>query len=82
MSRINPYTALKSEFREWINASAGRRKIMLWRWPDPPAGDISNLAQRVIAAQQLGYEVQIRHNDKEGLVVEYIKKLPDPPWWW
>ncbi len=41
--------------------------------------ELRSLWERAAAGEQLGYEVQLKATP-EGLVVEYIKKLPNTPW--
>lgn len=40
---------------------------------------LSNLAERVAAADQLGYDVVLKSDDS-GLRVEYVAKIPSRPW--
>lgn len=85
MSKTNPYTKLKLEAQGWIHAVLTRRCRSMWTYPantiNTDKWSLWDLAQRVQAAEQLGYDVRLRWA-KEGLVVEYVEKLPATPYWY
>ncbi len=86
MARVNPYTTLKEDFREFIDKCLCRHRVSMFRYAKATVLDgctwkLNDLAERVQAAQQLGYTVEVKWTD-DGLVVEYVKKLPDAPWWY
>jgi hypothetical protein len=76
---VTPYQRLLRQAQVFANKVQYRRKIGLWTYPKNKMNlrwDLSDLAERVAAAQQLGYEVQIE-NVEGSLKVYYVKKLPD-----
>ena len=85
MKPRNPYAVLKAEAVEWIAKVHRRRRVQMWRYP---AKDIRtaqwnlfDLAERVRAADQLGFDVALRWVD-DGLRVEYVERLPSTPYWY
>lgn len=79
---MNPYTTLKNSFSEWVNKAINRRRVPMWTYPKSKLSDswtLRDLAERVAAAKQLGFEVHLRSDDA-GLHVEYVSKLPERPW--
>lgn len=79
---VNPYTRLKERFTEYVNNCVVRGKRQMWTYPKDRLNDGWNLAslhERCAAAEQLGYDVQIRATN-DGLVVEYVRKLPQRPY--
>lgn len=82
MARQNPYTAIKSRFAEWMTQAINRRRISMWHYPKAKLKEtwsLSDLWERVAAAEQLGFDVELKATP-EGLRVEYVKKLPPRPW--
>lgn len=81
---VSPYTRLKDDFREFVHNVYERRVVTMFSMSREGIYgknyNIIDLYERVIAANQLGYDVRLRV-DKEGkLVAEYIQKLPTRPW--
>lgn len=79
---INPYERLKREFREYASAIEYPHTKVMWRYPKERLHEgwtLANLAERVAAAEQIGYDV-ILQSDDEGLRVIYRKKRPSTPW--
>ena len=62
------------------------RVIGMWSYPaasiKTATWSLFDLSQRVQAAEQLGYGVQLRWSETDGLVVEYVEKPPSPPGWY
>lgn len=86
MSNIeNQYNKLKREAREWVVSAIGRHTVAMRLYPKDRLSEgwpLADLAERVRAADQLGYNVELRWSD-EGLQVRYVKKLPPTPsWYW
>lgn len=80
--KFNPYHDLKRRFREFVNACVMRPRKTMWVYARSRLAEgwaLDNLYERCAAAEQIGYEVQIKATD-EGLVVQYVKKLPDRPY--
>ena len=72
------YSRLLDEFREYYNAVKYPRMKLMWRYTRRNLSDswvLSDLYQRVAAAEQIGYEVVLKAED-EGLSVWYRKKPP------
>ena len=82
----NPYTVLKNEACEWIYKALSPRVRAMWCYPEKTLGEqqwnLSNLAERVRAAEQLGWDVRLRYVIGEGLRVEYVEKPPATPYWY
>lgn len=80
--RTNPYTALQISARNWARSVLyGARKTM-WLYPKARLGDkwsLAHLAERVAAANQLGYDTKLENSD-EGLRVVYVQRPPEAPW--
>lgn len=79
--KFNPYSDLKRRFNEFVTQCLCRHTKSMWTYPKARLGDnwtLDRLWERVAAAEQIGYDVQIRATD-EGLSVQYVKKLPMRP---
>lgn len=81
---ITPYQRLKDEAKEWAFSVVYPWRRQMWRYPKEKLNreggwSLSDLWERVAAAEQLGHVVQLKATD-EGLIVEYIRKAPDAPW--
>ncbi len=84
MSRVNPYTRLLGEIKEFCHKVKYRPTKVMWHYPLNKLGDkwtLSDLYQRAAAANQLGYEVHVRA-EEQGLVVIYVAEAPDAPLEW
>lgn len=80
--RINPYQRLLATFKEYARNVEWRHTCFMFLYPRSSLGDgyqLTDLDQRVAAAEQLGYDVTLT-SDKEGLLVRYRKKIPQLPW--
>ena len=83
--RKTPYQRLIESARKYASAVMYPTRKSMWIYPKARLGEgwkLSDLHERVAAAEQLGYEVRLRCTG-EGLLVEYIEKRPDAPneWW-
>jgi hypothetical protein len=79
---INPYTTLKDKFRKFADACEYRKPKTMWMYPKEKLGNnwsLKDLFERVAAADQIGFDVGLFATD-EGLVVKYLKKIPERPW--
>ena len=84
MKRINPYTRLLNEIKEFCGSVMYRSEKEMWYYPIKKLGsewNLDDLYQRTAAANQLGHEVHVRA-DKKGLIVTYVKELPYVPHDW
>ena len=83
-TRGNPYTSLKTRCAEWA-ASVLRpqtQEMFVYGAKDVVGGAtwaLSDLAQRVRAADQLGHDVMVTWEEK-GLVMTYRKRPDDMSW--
>ena len=78
----NPYNRLLEVFKDYARKVEYRRKKLMWRYPVDKLDtgwSLVKLNERVLAAQQIGYEV-ILAADEQGLFVYYQKKAPDMPY--
>lgn len=79
---ITPYERLKTAFRQYVSAVEYPHSKCMWRYPKKRLHEgwqLADLAERVAAADQLGFDVLLQ-NDEEGLKVVYRKKRPETPW--
>jgi hypothetical protein len=80
---ITPYARLKKSLTEWATNVVYPHRQTMWIYPTDKLQDkwsLVYLNQRVLAAQQIGYEVRLVATD-EGLRVDYVKARPsDLPW--
>lgn len=82
MKRTNPYTTLKNQFSDWVSKAINRRRVLMWTYPKNRLEEgwkLSDLSERVAAANQLGFEVVLKSSEA-GLHVEYVAKVPERPW--
>lgn len=83
---VSPYGRLKQSARKAIFKLVYPHRVSMWRYPvdqlkSQTTFRLDDLAERTRAASQLGYDVQVVWDDKEGLVIWYVKapKSPDYP---
>ena len=78
---INPYQRLMARFKEYANKVEYRKKTTMCVYPKNKLTekDLKDLYERVAAAEQLNYDVQLFATD-DGLSVKYIDKNPKRPW--
>lgn len=79
---INPYTTLKNIGIEWADKIKYRHKVEMWHYTTKQLTDhydLKQLWERVAAAGQLGYDVELEAKG-DGLYVYYIKNMPTTPW--
>lgn len=80
--RINPYERLRRQFGEYCNSIEYAPRRRMWIYPKEKLSSswrLDDLAERVAAADQLGYDVMLTNTD-EGLVVYYSKRPDKRPW--
>jgi hypothetical protein len=80
--RIMPYQRLENRFYAFIQAVRHPRTVALWHYLQEDikaeqAWTMRNLQERVIAADQLGYDVILESRDT-GLHVFYRKRVEIP----
>ena len=59
-----------------------RKKVGMWHYPKDKLSEgwtLTDVYERVAAAEQLGYDVVLKA-PKKGLEVEYIEKIPSIPY--
>ena len=84
--RQNPYQRLQEECRKWAKTVVYAHERLMWRFPaktlHTDRWGLVNTAERVQAADQLGYECVLRWRGGEdgGLEVVYRKRPDSPPW--
>lgn len=81
--RESPYHRMQRYFREWAQdvVYARRKTMFLYKKSSLDTGwSLSQIYERTIAANQLGYEVIVQA-DNDGLHFKYIEKRPtEIPW--
>ena len=82
--RLNPYQRLLNQIKDFLRDDVKyRHKKLMWRYSKKSLNngwDLSQVYERVQAAEQLGYDVQLIANGS-GLEVHYIKKINIPYGW-
>lgn len=76
----NPYTRLLRISRQFAADVSYARRRTMWQYPkEKLAGSwrLDDLAERVQAADQLGYDVQLKV-DEGALRVDYVKRCEIP----
>lgn len=77
---ITPYARLLERARQLAFDAKNPRRRLMWTYPKGRLSEgwqLSDLQERVGAADQLGYDVVLRKAD-DGLRVEYVKRLDVP----
>ena len=78
--RISPYTRLQETGRRFFSKVVHPRKALMMTIPNARSSEKTWLSyeifQRVVAADQLGYEVVLTVSDND-LVLKYIEKRPE-----
>ena len=80
MSREAPYTRLKRVAREALEKHLYRRRKQMWHYKKRSLStgwSLEYLCQRVQAADQLGWDVQLRVDSDGDLLVEYVERAPN-----
>jgi len=84
--RQNPYQRLQEECRAWAWKVVNAHERLMCRFPANTLGEdrwcLLNTAERVQAADQLGYDCVLRWKKGEngGLDVVYRRRPSEPPW--
>lgn len=80
--RENPYQRLKRECQQWANKVLYRPEKIMFTYPAEKLEkynyDLKQVHERVMAAQQIGYKVEIKANS-EGLRIVYKERISNPP---
>ena len=79
-----PYQHLLEDIQKFCKQIQFRHRKTMWTYPKAQLGSGWNLKElwaRTAAAEQLGYDVELIANDT-GLIVRYVKKVPDVPYDW
>lgn len=79
---ISPYERLMDSFTKFANDVEYRKRITMWVYPKNKLTEswpLKDLYERVAAAEQLGYDVQLLATDG-GLEVKYTSKAPKRPY--
>jgi hypothetical protein len=79
--RENPYQRLKRLCQEWHEKVTRRRTVFMFLYAQAKTGSymLDNLLERTKAAEQLGYEVQVKAAG-DALEVYYVEKIERAPW--
>jgi len=78
---ITPYDRLKQEFLKYCSNVEYRHKVAMHYYPDAKKGggfNLVDLAHKIDAARQLGYDVGLENKD-DGIHVFYRKQIPQRP---
>jgi hypothetical protein len=79
----NPYSRLVKEARQFAFDVKYRRRKTMWTYPkttEAKAWRLDDLYQRIAAADQLGWDVQLTTDSDGGVVVQYVKRAPEAPY--
>lgn len=82
MPRENPYNRLKRIARQHIARMERPNTVGMFDIKTAPekSFDLCGVLERVRAADQLGYKVELRAGEGGTLRVVYVKKPPVLPW--
>lgn len=84
MPRMNPYARLLCEIKEFAAMVKFPRRTTMWAYSakdlKKPWG-LESLRERVVAADQLGFDTQLRALPDGGLAVQYVKRVEVPFEW-
>lgn len=81
--RKNPYQYLLDQIIEFCSKLQYAHTVSMWRYPKDKLAsswNLTDLYERTMAAQQLGYKVIIEA-DERGISVKYVKNAPIPYQW-
>ena len=81
---ITPYQRLLDDIRDYVGKIKYRHKRIMFVFKEVKKRQsytLDDLYERVIAAEQLGYDAIIETRDGD-VVVSYVKKLPDARYDW
>lgn len=79
--RITPYQRLMEDVQRLARQVAWPARRLMTVFPKDGLTNgyrIDGVAERVQAADQLGYDVRLKWNPNSGLVAEYVKRPDDP----
>jgi hypothetical protein len=74
--RETPYSRLKNAVLRYMSGVDYPRRTVMWLYPKNKLNEtwrLGDLAERVSAADQLGFDVKLRMVE-DGLRVEYVKR--------
>lgn len=78
----NPYTRLLEKCAVWATRVRGPKILPMFVMRDVMNADLSyslkDVFERIVAADQMGFDVQLRVSDKD-LFIEYVARAPEPP---
>ena len=77
---IMPYARLLAHTKELVQAVKYPHRCVMWVYPKSRLDKgraLGDLMQRVLVADQLGYDVLLRNVD-DGLCVKYVKRIDVP----
>ena len=80
---ITPYRRLLDNRREWALQVQHPLRRTMWSYPKGKLGEnwsMRSLADRVAAADQLGWDTALFVNPDGDLVVQYRKRPDEPPY--
>ena len=81
-NRISPYTRLQRIAQKWAVSVLHPQRRQMFLFPTEKLGHLLSLDkinQRVLAAQKLGYRVEVVSGD-QGLDFQYVKQPDALPW--
>ncbi len=81
--RKNPYQVLLDDIMKFCRKLRYRREKVMWLYPKGRLHEgwpLTDLYERIKAADQLGYDVTLKATD-EGISVRYIERVDTPYQW-
>jgi hypothetical protein len=80
---MNPYTRLKNKVSDWADEVLNPTTVNMFRFANastnPNGWRLDDVYQRIEAAKQLGYKVEVRTCGKD-IEMWYVKNAPRKPW--
>lgn len=82
-NRVNPYTRLLEQFHAFAQKARAKKPVTMFVYKKADidaelAWPLGDLRQRILAAKQLGREVEILEMNGD-LVVQYVNRRPEYP---
>lgn len=79
---ITPWERLSRQYHRTLTKALYPRRVTMWVYPKDklsgePGWSLTDLAERVRAADQLGYDVRLVWKE-DGLNVQYVERFVEP----
>lgn len=76
---VNPYERLKEQFKKYVDSCEYRKSNTMFVLNKNGSYSMSDIYERILAANQLGHDVQLFAKDGQ-ITIKYIENIPRRPW--